>query len=274
MNIRFWKMHGAGNDFILVDDRSLTFPADQPELLARLSTRRTGIGADGILLIQPSKEADVRMRFFNPDGGEADMCGNGARCFARLAYELGAAPARMTIETAAGPVQAEVLDRRVRIRLTSPHDWRLQGTIDIDGATWRYDFVNTGVPHVVIETDRLADLDVARLGAAIRWHSAFAPAGTNADFIQVTGEQALRIRTYERGVEGETLACGTGIVAAALIAARNNRVRPPVSVTPASGDVLEVGFVLSGESAEEVTLLGPAEYVYSGDIHASLLSTP
>ena len=268
MNIPFAKMHGAGNDFILVDDRALTFPAGNRASLAALMARRTGIGAEGLLLVQPSATADLRMRFFNPDGGEADMCGNGARCLARFAHDLGAAPATMRIETAAGPVRAEVLGERVRLHLPAPKDWRLRRTLTLDGAQIAYHFVNTGVPHAVVEVADLAGTDVARLGAGLRRHADFAPAGTNVNFIACEAPRTVGVRTFERGVEAETLACGTGLTASALIASRLGRVTAPARVLPASGDELEVGFTLTPDGARDVTLLGPAVYVFRGSTAA------
>jgi len=264
MNLPFWKMHGAGNDFVLVDDRSLTFPAQDRAWLAAIGARRTGVGCEGIILIQPSNTADFRMRFFNPDGSEVDMCGNGARCVARLAFDIGAAPDVMKFDTGAGVIAAEMVGDRVRLSMTPPKDWRLNAVLDLNGVKRSYGFVNSGVPHVVMPSDDFDGEDVARNGAAIRYHKAFAPKGTNANFIKVTGPSALRIRTYERGVEAETLACGTGMVAAGLVAGRMGWVKPPVNITCASGDVLEVNYVLTADGAERVTLLGPAAYVFTG----------
>lgn len=259
MPIPFWKMHGAGNDFILVDDRSLSFPLADLALLVHLCDRRRGVGAEGILLLQPSSAADFRMRFLNPDGSEVDMCGNGARCIARLACEIGAAPADMRIETAAGIVRAEVLPPLVRLHLPAPKDWRMDLPLAWNGREVPIHFVNSGVPHAVCVVDHLADTDVAVLGAAIRRHPLFAPAGTNADFVQITGPRSLAIRTYERGVEAETLACGTGIAAAALVARRLGLVGAPVQVLTAGGDILDVG-------EAPLTLTGPAEHVFRGEI--------
>lgn len=264
MKIPFWKMHGAGNDFVLVDDRALTFPAADKAWLAALGARRTGVGCEGIILIQPSGKAHFTMRFFNPDGSEVDMCGNGARCIARLAYELGVAPARMAFETGAGLIEAEMVGDRVRLGMTPPKDWRMNQVLDLDGMKRPYGFVNSGVPHVVMPVQDLDGEEVAKTGAAIRYHKDFAPKGTNANFIAVTGPSALRIRTYERGVEAETLACGTGMVAAALISGRMGWVKPPVKVTCASGDVIEVNYVLTADGAEKVTMLGPAAHVFTG----------
>lgn len=266
MKIPFWKMHGAGNDFVLVDDRKLTVPVADKAWLAAIGQRRTGVGCEGIILIQPSARAHFTMRFFNPDGSEVDMCGNGARCVARLAYDLKVAPASMTFETGAGIIAAEMVGDRVRLGMTVPGDWRLNQVIDLDGRKRPYGFVNSGVPHVVMPLEQLEQEDVAKTGAAIRYHKDFAPRGTNANFIQVTGPDTLKIRTYERGVEAETLACGTGIVASGLIAGRMGWVKPPVKVTCAGGDVLEVGYVLTADGARDVTLLGPAVHVFTGEL--------
>ena len=267
-------MQGAANDFVLVDDRGETFPAGDRDWIAAISARRTGIGCEGVILIQPSRRADFRMRFFNPDGSEVEMCGNGARCVARLANEIGAAPARLSIETEAGILQAEVLGGEVRVQLTPPKDWRLGQRLTAAGRELVYGFVNTGVPHAVVEVEDLEGWDVRAVGRALRRHEAFAPAGTNANFIRVTGPQTLSVRTYERGVEDETLACGTGITASALIAARSGRVRPPVRVTPASGDTLTVDFALTEAGAENVTLTGPAVHVFQGTVEYPLPDVP
>jgi diaminopimelate epimerase len=267
MRIDFWKMHGAANDFVLADDRAMTFPASDGKWLAQLANRRTGIGCEGIILIQPSTRADFRMRFFNPDGGEVEMCGNGARCVARLASDIGAAPATMKIETIAGILEAETRGEQVRLTMTSPHGWQLRQSLVLGSRRIEYSFVNTGVPHAVIEVDDLAACDVHSLGAGIRRHAAFAPAGTNANFIRTTGKHSLQVRTYERGVEAETLACGTGIVASALIACSLDRVAPPVSVQSASGDILTVDFTKTKDGAENVTLLGPAVHVFKGTLN-------
>lgn len=269
MKIPFWKMHGAANDFILVDDRQQTFPATNREWLAQIMARHTGIGSEGLLLVQPSTQADFRMRFFNPDGGEAEMCGNGARCIARFAHDRGMAPANMKIETVAGEVRADILGARVRLHLPSPCAWQLNRRLTAEGREWTYHFVNTGVPHAVLEAEDLATVDVARLGAAIRRHAAFAPRGTNVNFIHVEADHTVRVRTFERGVEAETWACGTGMVAGALVAGKLGRVTPPVRIRPASGDELEVDYSLTADGAQDVTLLGPAEYVFQGELSYS-----
>jgi len=266
LKFRFSKMEGAGNDFVVVDDRCRLFPVHDSEWMARICSRRKGIGSEGLILIQTSTVADFRMRFFNPDGGEAEMCGNGIRCAARFAAEAGFAPADANIETVAGVVMTETRGGTVRVFMPRPSDLRLDQILDLEGGLVRYGFVNTGVPHAVIAVKDLAACDVSGIGRAVRRHPAFSPHGTNVDFIAVTGPAALSIRTYERGVEGETGACGTGIVAAALVAAQGGRVAPPVAVTAAGGDVLTVDFQTRDGLPEHVTLLGPAVRVYEGEI--------
>ncbi|MFA5043406.1 MAG: diaminopimelate epimerase [Kiritimatiellia bacterium] len=266
MKQAFWKMHGAGNDFILLDDRSARFPCADSEFIRRLCDRHAGIGGEGLLLVQSSTCGNFRMRFFNPDGAEAGMCGNGARCIARLAHDLGAAPAVMRIETASGLLQAEVFPDSVRLRLPAPLDCRCRQTLALGSQTVRYHAIHTGVPHAVVETTALDRIEVGRIGAAMRHHAAFAPQGTNVDFMAVTGAHSLRVRTYERGVEAETPACGTGITACALIAGRLGRVTPPVHATCKHGDTLEVNYRLTADGFENVTLLGPAAYVFEGAV--------
>lgn len=258
MKIPFTKMHGAGNDFIVVDDRALTFPLTDQAFIAGISSRRTGIGCDGIILLQPSASADLRMRFINPDGGEVEMCGNGARCFACRAHALGAAPAGMKIETKAGIVQAEVMGGNVRLDLTDPSDLRL----DLDlGLPWPTDFVNTGVPHVVAWVEDVQMVNVPEWGRAIRYHDLFEPQGTNVNFARVENDGSVTVRTYERGVEAETLACGTGATAVGVLAARHGWVSLPVAVHCASGYDLVID-----SSRGMTTLSGNAETVYEGEI--------
>jgi len=273
VNIPFCKMHGAGNDFILIDDRAKQFPIENTSWISSVAARRTGVGCDGIILIQPSSSADIRMRFINPDGNEVEMCGNGARCVARLAHELHAAPAQLDIETIAGKVHAEVLDEGVRIHLTAPTDWRMGCCAELKDGPLTYCFVNTGVPHAVLAVPDLDKCPVQQWGKAMRYHADFATAGTNVNFMSVLGPQRLAVRTYERGVEAETLACGTGVAAAALVAARLGKVTPPVTILVGSGDTLEVNFALTDDGAENVSLIGPAEHVFQGTLRYEHIAT-
>lgn len=250
--VPFVKMHGAGNDFVMIDDRSETFPT---ESVATIAPRGTGIGCEGVILVQNSETADFRMRFFNPDGSEADMCGNGARCVAAFAREIGAAESnRMRFETRAGIVSAEILSSgTVRISLTEPTDLR-------DG------FINTGVPHAVIPVDDLPSVDVATEGRRIRFSPEYAPDGTNVDFVAYSLPDRLSIRTYERGVEAETGACGTGSVAAALVGVAQHGLGFPVKVKTLHGFELVIDGRMEDGKFSSVTLTGPVARVYSGKI--------
>ena len=263
----FWKMHGAGNDFVLFDDRTETFPTDNAARIEEIATPKYGVGSEGIILIQPSEVADFRMRFFNPDGNEVEMCGNGARCVAKLAHEQGIAPEEMTFDTVAGVIGASMISENVvRLAMTPPGGLALNQTLRLQDQDITYHFVNSGVPHVVIELENVDDVDLVSLGASIRYHEAFAPAGTNVNIIQVLGDSHLKVRTYERGVEAETLACGTGMVACGLIAGSLGRVSTPVQVTCASGDTLEVDYQQGEHGPESPTLTGPALHVFQGTI--------
>lgn len=262
----FWKMHGAGNDFILLDDRKLDSPSGDAAWIRTICDRRTGVGAEGVIFIQPSPKAAFTMRFFNPDGQEAEMCGNGARCAARLAYELGVAPRSMIFDTGAGPVKAEVRGQEVEIRMPAPCDWRLAQAIKVEGVEYKCNFVRVGVPHAVIESKDVSRVDVEKIGGAIRRHAAFAPEGTNVDFFQALGKDFFAVRTYERGVEAETLACGTGMAACAAVAGRLGLAGSRVKVKCAHGDVLEVSYE---PGADDIALTGPAVIVFKGETNRS-----
>ncbi len=253
--ITFVKMHGAGNDFVMIDDREGEFPADDYMRVAALATRRCGIGCEGVILVQKSDTADFRMRFFNPDGSEAELCGNGARCVAAFAREIGAAKSsRMTFETIAGTIAAEIVDSTlVRIAMPDPKDFG-------------DDFVVEGVPHKIVVVENLAKTDVETEGRRIRMSSEFAPAGTNVDFVVYRCPNRVMIRTYERGVEAETGACGTGSVAAAIIGVRDYGLEFPVQVKTAQGYELVVDGTLNGEEFSSITLTGPVKRVYEGKI--------
>jgi diaminopimelate epimerase len=264
--LRFTKMNGAGNDFILFDNRTGDIDLDRTQI-AHLCDRHRGIGADGILLLeQPINRADFRMRYFNADGGEAEMCGNGARCFARFAYKVGGKKEKISFETPAGVISAELEGGLVTLRMTEPTDLRLNVGLSLAAENKTIHFINSGVPHVVIPVAKIDDADVLRDGAAIRYHKIFSPNGTNVNFIESRGPKKIAIRTYERGVEDETLACGTGIVASALIFATTEDCEGPVTVLARGGDELQVDFEKTRDQFRNVTLTGPAEFVFEGTI--------
>ncbi|HUJ10200.1 MAG TPA: diaminopimelate epimerase [Verrucomicrobiae bacterium] len=258
------KMNGAGNDFVVADNRDGRFRAD-PKLVARICDRRFGVGADGLLLVEPAQDADFFMRYYNADGSEAEMCGNGARCIARFFSEqCGSGKRELKFETRAGLIEASVRGGQVRLKLSEPQDLRLHQTIQLKSGPREYHFINTGVPHAVFFTEDADHEMIASAGAEVRYHPDFTPRGTNVDWVQLLGRNSIRVRTYERGVEAETLACGTGVVASAIIAHVVQAILLPVRVTVQSGRVLEVGFTRKGQNFQNVTLAGPAEYSFQG----------
>ena len=235
--------------------------------IAQLCDRHRGIGADGVLLLEtPTNRADFRMRYFNADGGEAEMCGNGARCFARFANKVGGQKEKISFETPAGVISAELKGDLITLRMTDPTDLRLNVDLPMTAENKMVHFINSGVPHVVIPVAKIDDADVRREGAAIRHHKMFSPNGANVNFIEKRGLNKIAIRTYERGVEDETLACGTGIVASALIFAASENGNSPITVLARGGDGLEVGFEKVDGGFRNVTLTGPAEFVFEGTI--------
>lgn len=255
-------MNGAGNDFVCLDNRTGELRLSKKQI-ARLCHRQTGIGADGLLVLEKTKlrSADFRMRYYNSDGGEASMCGNGARCFARLIQRVtGWRKPSVRFQTGAGVIHAQYIGNNVRIQLTAPTDCALNQKI----GNLIVHSINTGVPHAIVFVKNAENVDVREMGSALRWHETFAPKGTNVNFAQVLKKNSIRLRTYERGVEDETLACGTGVTATALIAHLIHGWKPPIRVRVQGGDTLVVNFQKLGDDFQNVTLLGPAEVTFKG----------
>jgi diaminopimelate epimerase len=265
--LEFAKLSGSGNDFILIDNRSKRVrPETLPELARKLCRRRFSVGADGLIAIEGSEEADFRWCFYNADGSEAALCGNGGRCAARFAFVRGICGPRLRFETLAGIIHAEVKGTRVKLELLPPKGLKRDIVITLDNETICMDAIITGVPHVVIYTKDLEGWDVSRTGRAIRFHPLFQPEGTNVNFAKKEGPSEISVRTYERGVEGETLACGTGSVASALIGALRFGLISPVSVKTRGGEILSVYFKASEDGFQEVFLDGETTWVYDGRI--------
>ena len=267
-SLPFVKMTGAGNDFVVIDNRALNYTLSA-EKIAWLCDRHFGIGADGLLAVEPSDHgtADFRMRYYNSDGGEAEMCGNGARCFARFVQGLRRAdPERVRFLTPAGLIIGEYTGDDVRINMTSPTEVQLCQSADFGWGEVEYHFLNTGVPHVVLFVDNAREAEVVPHGRVIRQSSIF-PRGANVNFVQVADPVNLIVRTYERGVEAEPLACGTGVVASALVAHRVLGLALPLRIQVRSGDILAVN-ARSDENGDfhDVTLAGPATEVFVGEI--------
>jgi len=264
--LHFTKMNGAGNDFVMLDNRALSHRLDKAAI-ARLCDRHRGVGADGLIAVEPAQNgADFRMRYYNADGGEAEMCGNGARCFARFASRIGGKNGAITFETQAGAIGARLLGDEVQIAMSTPHSLALGTELMAADEKLTVHFLNTGVPHAIVFVEDLEKADVVKLGAALRYHTHFSPKGTNANFVAELPGGGIAIRTYERGVENETLACGTGVTAAALIFARLTGAASPVGVQVRGGDALQVGFDTDGDGWKNVTLTGPAEFVFEGEV--------
>ena len=267
--VRFWKLEGAGNDFLGLDGRAGDFKLKRQQI-ADLCDRRRGVGADGVLVVEKPKVrgADFRMRYYNSDGGEAEMCGNGARCFALLARAVsGRKGKELRVQTQAGLLTLRTSGQEVQVSMTEPTKLRLGRKLVVAGRKLAVDFLNTGVPHAVLFVRSVRSIDVAKQGRAIRYHSAFAPSGTNVNFVEIGRGNRIHVRTYERGVEGETLACGTGVVAASILSNLRRGLKPPIQVATRGGDNVRVGFSMVNGHARKVTLQGPARIVYRGVIH-------
>jgi diaminopimelate epimerase len=271
--LSFAKMAGAGNDFVVIDHRDGGI--DDPAALTRaICTRGLSVGADGLILIEKSDRASIRMRYFNSDGSLGEFCGNGTRCAARFAALNNIALAKMTIETDAGIVSAEVgSDNLVTISLPPPEAFRPDRPLRAGDQTIQGSSITVGVPHYVLfpRTDLWSD-DIVPLGRAIRNHRELQPAGANVNFVVVRDGHSIEIRTYERGVEAETLACGSGIVASVSVAALSGRVTSPVSVVTRSGATLQVLFTLDGREMRDVRLKGDARLVYRGTTTAETIT--
>lgn len=262
--LKIYKMAGSGNDFVIVDNRQGVVPEEGiADLARRICARRVSVGADGLILIERSDAADFRMRIINSDGSEAEMCGNGSRCVFMLASELGIASGKMSSETIAGVINGEVKGDRVAVQMP---DVKKVKSVSLDGEFGKRDgfFLDTGVPHTVVFVDDLEGEDVVEVGRAIRYHDAFQPEGTNVNFVSRSTGQEISIRTYERGVEDETLSCGTGSVAAALTHGCASDINSPVNVRTRSGEILKISFAREGEGFKDVMMDGPVRKVFEG----------
>jgi diaminopimelate epimerase len=266
MKIAFTKMHGAGNDFIMIDDRQGLVPWQDHFLMAALAARRIGVGCEGIILIQPSDKADFRMRFLNPDGTEVEMCGNGSRCAAAFAHGIGAAGRAMTLETMCGLMDAELVPQGVKVWMPEPTRKTYGLAVQAAGRIFTGDFLNTGVPHFVVPVDDLASVDILTWGRALRQHPVFDPEGTNVDFVVYRAPDRLAMRTYERGVEGESGACGTGAVACAVAAVERIGLTLPIHARTPTGYELIIGGDWRDRKCTGLTLTGPAREVFTGEI--------
>lgn len=278
--ILFKKYSGAGNDFVLIDANENSELNITEELVKNLCDRRKGIGADGVFIIKDSKNADFEVEFYNADGKEGSLCGNGSRCILKnfskknekinllISFEF-----KKTLYS--GIVYKNNL---VEFNMPQPYDFNEGIKINFCDDTIVGEFVNTGSPHLVVFIDKFGneklnifknnfiDLDVERIGKELRYHKIFSPEGTNVNFVKIENNN-LHIRTFERGVEAETLACGTGSVASAILAFKKKLITQPFIVTPKSGDILNVHFDYIDNIFENIKLIGPAELIFTGEFY-------
>lgn len=260
MPIPFAKYSGCGNDFILIDNREhILGDCPPPEYIARLCHRQKGIGADGIVLLERSKRGDFRMRIFNSDGSEAEMCGNGIRCLARFIHDLGFPQKNLTIETMHQIIHTSLKpDGTVQVRMPPAIEHAYSVQIEVNNHNYIVHHIDTGVPHAVLFVEDIEDSAHMTLAPRIRHHPKFYPKGSNVNFVKLLPDQTISVRTYERGVEAETLACGTGAAASAVATARIHRLAGPIQVRTRSGDILTIGF------NDGLQMTGPAIKNFSG----------
>jgi diaminopimelate epimerase len=264
VKLSFSKYQGNGNDFILIDDRSSFFPIDDQKMITQLCSRNWGVGADGLILLQSSTLAHFRMRIFNSDGSEADICGNGLRCFILYLKKLGFKDDHFLVETQQAIVPCSVEGNIVCVSFPTPKvlHWGIKIGEEVPYEVF---VVNTGVPHAVVFVEDLDEYPVDQVGRWIRSHMHFGSDGVNVNFVKIAVDGTLRIRTYERGVEGETLSCGSGAAAAALVASQTSNMPPLIRVVTKCGDSLEFAVSESSEG-KKIEMRGPASFVFEGQI--------
>jgi diaminopimelate epimerase len=269
--IPFMKMNGCGNDFIVIDNRGNRMNSVQvAPFVQRVCSRRISLGADGVLFLEESSVSDFSMRYFNADGSEGEMCGNGARCIAKFAYTLGVAGKSMSFETRDGIYEAVIEGVNIKVKFPSVRidEVLLHQQGRFADREVEYHYANVGVPHAVVLQPNLPawkESDVLALGRAMRYASEVFPNGTNVNLIEPVDRQTIRIRTYERGVEDETLACGSGSTASAIIASLLGKTRPPVNLHTRGG-VLQIDFQIGPEHIDEIYLAGEAKIVAEGHL--------
>jgi diaminopimelate epimerase len=262
-------MSGAGNDFVVIENRSRQI-RNGPRAARILCDRRWGVGSDGLLLLEKSPKANYRMMYFNADGSYGGMCGNGGRCIARYAVLNRIAPRNHRFEALKHVYAASVKGSEVELTMKNPQDLDLEREIRLKGKKTMVSFVNTGSPHVIVPCSalggqgKLKSIDVVGLGSEIRYHAMFKPSGVNANFVERMKGNSIHIRTYERGVEAETMACGTGSIASAIVASRLWKLKPPIVVVAESGRKLRVDFSDDGTQISNVHLSGPAVISFRG----------
>ena len=256
-------MSASANDFIVIDDRNRILSASAGELARRICARRYSAGADGLILIENSQTADFRVRFFNPDGNEFNTCGNGGRCAARFAFLNSIASSKMTIETNIGTIDAQINGSAVRLKFMPPAEIRLNVPFELDGRTRTGHFVRLGEPHFVVKESNIRSIPFVSMARQIRRHEIFGTEGSNVHFVEPESRNRLKIRSFERGVEDETLACGSGCIAASVSTFKNKETDPPLRLEPQSGILLTVQFQPEN-NFQDLYLEGDARLIYRG----------
>jgi diaminopimelate epimerase len=264
LGLSFLKVSGNGNDFIVIVNFKNVYDYDWSSLGRILCKRGLSVGADGLVILEDSQKADARMRIFNPDGSEAEMCGNAARCAAKvLVQDEIATSSNVTLETISGIITAQVKDNTVKIKMTKPHSFKDKVHIRIENIDYNGSFINTGVPHTVFFTEDTGKVDLIKIGPEIRYDKQFQPDGTNVNFVQVLGNDSISIRTYERGVENETYACGTGAVASSVVGYLKGLLKANKITVLTKGGELSVDLEDTNGKIENVYLESPVKIIYS-----------
>ncbi len=274
--VDFTKIEGAGNDFVLIDNRDSRYNFSYSDFAKIVCDRHRGVGADGLLVIKKSDTSDFKMRYLNADGSEGGMCGNGGRCIAK--YMLAASGKQTTQFEALDYIySAEIVDDQIRLQMKNPTDFRKDLIIKYDNYEFKIDYVNTGAPHAALFIEDMPqvfnnfdEIEVYKIGRYIRHHELFSPAGTNVNFIRTIRRGEVQIRTYERGVENETLSCGTGSIASAILAAMRYNWDSPIKVLTRSKDTLVINFINTDNKITNVSIEGPANQVFTGTLNYSI----
>ena len=259
MQLTFYKYQGTGNDFVMVDNRELKISKNDTKLINFLCDRKFGIGADGLILLENSEDSgdDFKMVYFNADGNESSMCGNGGRCLVAFAKFLGIVADKARFTAIDGVHEASIDNHLISLKMQ-----------DVDNIVIRdnFFFLNTGSPHHVMFSDKIGAIDVKREGAAIRYSDLYGEAGSNVNFVQEISAETFSVRTYERGVEDETLSCGTGVTAVAIAAFESGKTTAEKVYLKTPGGELSVTFKKTENGYKDIWLSGPAEQVFKGEI--------
>ncbi len=261
MEIPFSKYSGSGNDFVIIDNRELKIKLD-PSQIKLICDRKQGIGSDGVILAEPGTKSPIKMRIFNSDGSEAEMCGNGLRCLSHFLDKHSIKSP--SIESLAGLHAHEKQGLGIKTSMSDPVDLRQNIRLSEDIVI---DYIDTGVPHAVYFVDDVDAIDILKIGSFIRHHPQLKPRGANANFVQLVANNKIRVRTYERGVEGETLACGTGVTAAAILSSLKYNLKSPIETLPQSNESIIIDFKWDGKKPTHVTMTGPARLIFQGSFH-------